>query len=45
MVSIVQKFDLEMVDPSYTLEFRQSLTIKPKDFFIRPSLRTSQACW
>jgi cytochrome P450 / NADPH-cytochrome P450 reductase len=40
MVSIVQKFDLEMVDPSYTLEFRQSLTIKPKDFFIRPSLRT-----
>ena len=38
--SIVQKFDLEMVDPSYTLELHQSLTIKPKNFYIRASLRT-----
>jgi cytochrome P450 / NADPH-cytochrome P450 reductase len=38
--SIVQKFDLEMADPSYTLELNQSLTIKPKNFYIRASLRT-----
>jgi cytochrome P450 / NADPH-cytochrome P450 reductase len=38
--SIMQKFDLEMVEPSYTLELSQSLTIKPQNFYIRASLRT-----
>jgi cytochrome P450 / NADPH-cytochrome P450 reductase len=39
MASIIQKFDLEMVDPDYELEILQSLTIKPKNFRIRAKLR------
>ncbi|KAF9263922.1 cytochrome P450 [Marasmius fiardii PR-910] len=41
MASIVQKFDLEFVDPSYNLELKQALTIKPKDLHIRARLRTA----
>ncbi|KAG7093355.1 hypothetical protein E1B28_007036 [Marasmius oreades] len=41
MASIVQKFDLEFVDPSYNLELKQALTVKPKDLYIRARLRTA----
>ncbi|KAF7973316.1 hypothetical protein HWV62_15559 [Athelia sp. TMB] len=39
IASIVQKFDLSFVDPSYTLELKQALTIKPRDLKIRAALR------
>ncbi|KAJ7579303.1 fatty acid hydroxylase [Mycena floridula] len=39
MVSIMQKFDLELANPSYKLEFNQTLTIKPKQLGIRARLR------
>ncbi|KAJ3787486.1 cytochrome P450, partial [Lentinula aff. detonsa] len=32
--SIVQRFDLSLVDPSYELQITQAITIKPKDFRI-----------
>ncbi|KAJ3999405.1 cytochrome P450 [Lentinula boryana] len=32
--SIVQRFDLALVDPSYELQTTQAITIKPKDFRI-----------
>src|ERR1700733_16303858 len=41
IASIVQKFDLSLVDPSYTLELKQALTIKPKGLMIRAALRTT----
>ncbi|KAK0212347.1 fatty acid hydroxylase [Desarmillaria ectypa] len=41
LTSILQKSDLSLVDPSYTLQLSQSLTIKPKDLMIRAKLRTS----
>lgn len=41
LISIFQKFDLSLVDPSYNLELKQTLTIKPKDFRIRAALRTA----
>jgi cytochrome P450/NADPH-cytochrome P450 reductase len=41
IASIVQKFDLSLVDPSYTLELKQALTIKPKGLMIRATLRTT----
>ena len=34
MVTIMQRFDLIMDDPSYELELRQTLTIKPRNFYI-----------
>lgn len=34
IVHIVQRFDLVMDDPSYDLKLKQTLTIKPKDFYI-----------
>lgn len=39
MASIVQKFDLSFVDPTYNLELKQALTVKPKDLFIHAKLR------
>ncbi|KAK7056328.1 hypothetical protein VNI00_002881 [Paramarasmius palmivorus] len=39
LASMVQKFDLELADPSYTLVIKQSLTIKPKSFYIKARLR------
>ncbi|KAF7312594.1 Fatty acid hydroxylase [Mycena indigotica] len=39
MASIIQRFDLSLVDPSYTLQIKQTLTVKPKDLRIRASLR------
>lgn len=40
MASIMQKFDLSLVDPSYMLELKQTLTVKPKGLRIRAALRT-----
>jgi cytochrome P450/NADPH-cytochrome P450 reductase len=39
LVMLLQNFNLELDDPSYELQFKQTLTIKPKDFKIRASLR------
>ncbi|KAF8148143.1 fatty acid hydroxylase [Mycena galopus ATCC 62051] len=39
MASVVQRFDLSFVDPSYNLELKQTLTMKPKDLYIRASVR------
>ncbi|KAF7347083.1 Fatty acid hydroxylase [Mycena venus] len=39
MASVIQRFDLSFVDPSYNLEIKQTLTVKPKDLYIRASLR------
>ncbi|KAI8986145.1 cytochrome P450 [Trametes punicea] len=35
LVTIFQHFDLVMADPKYELELKQTLSIKPKNFFIR----------
>lgn len=35
LVTIFQHFDLVMNDPTYELHMKQTLSIKPKDFFIR----------
>lgn len=34
IVHIMQRFDLIMDDPTYDLKIKQTLTIKPKDFYI-----------
>lgn len=36
---ILQNFNLRMDDPSYQLQIKQTLTIKPDEFFMRASLR------
>ena len=36
---ILQNFNLQAVDPSYSMKLRQTLTIKPTDFKFRASLR------
>lgn len=36
---ILQNFDLRLDDPSYNLQRKQALTLKPKDLYIRASLR------
>ncbi|KAF5387254.1 hypothetical protein D9757_006892 [Collybiopsis confluens] len=43
MASILQKFDLSLVDPTYNLELKQALTVKPKDFYIHATLRTQRS--
>ncbi|KAJ6454166.1 fatty acid hydroxylase [Mycena sanguinolenta] len=40
IASAIQRFDLSFADPSYILELKQTLTIKPKDLYIRASLRS-----
>ncbi len=40
LTSVIQKFDLSLADPSYTLQISQALTIKPKDLKIHAKLRT-----
>lgn len=37
--TLLQNFDFFLNDPSYTLKIAETLTIKPKDFFMRASLR------
>ncbi|KAJ7164230.1 fatty acid hydroxylase [Mycena filopes] len=41
MASVIQKFDLSLVDPSYTLEIKQTLTVKPKGLHIHAALRSA----
>ena len=36
---ILQNFDVQMDDPSYKLHIKQTLTVKPKDFYIKAKLR------
>lgn len=36
---ILQNFDVQMDDPSYQLHIKQTLTVKPKDFYIKARLR------
>lgn len=36
---LLQNFNFQMVNPSYDLRIKQTLTIKPKDFQVRASLR------
>ncbi len=35
LVTLLQKFDLVLQDPAYELQIKQTLTIKPKDFYVR----------
>lgn len=39
LASVIQRFDMELYDPSYTLELKQTLTIKPNHFYIKASAR------
>ncbi|KAJ7808342.1 hypothetical protein B0H14DRAFT_2870527 [Mycena olivaceomarginata] len=39
MASVIQRFDLSFVDPSYNLEIKQTLTVKPNDLLIQATLR------
>lgn len=36
---LLQNFTFQMDDPSYKLQIRQTLTLKPKDFWMRATLR------
>ncbi|KAF8217433.1 fatty acid hydroxylase [Mycena galopus ATCC 62051] len=40
MSSIIQKFDLSFVDPSYALQIKQTLTVKPKGLYIHAAPRS-----
>lgn len=39
---IIQKFDFTLDDPSYELELKQSLTIKPAHFYVHAIPRSSK---
>jgi cytochrome P450/NADPH-cytochrome P450 reductase len=39
LASVVQRFDMVLHDPSYSLELKQTLTIKPKNFYIKAAVR------
>lgn len=39
MAMLLQNFNFMFDDPNYNLKIKQTLTIKPKDFFMRASLR------
>ncbi|KAE8146488.1 cytochrome P450 [Aspergillus avenaceus] len=36
---LLQNFNFQMDDPSYNLQVKQTLTVKPKDFYMRATLR------
>ncbi|KAF3041836.1 hypothetical protein E8E11_004968 [Didymella keratinophila] len=40
MAMLLQNFNFSMDDPSYQLQIKQTLTIKPKDFYMRAHLRS-----
>ena len=42
LITIFQRFDLVMRDPSYELEVKQTLTIKPDNFYIHAIPRTDR---
>ena len=39
---VIQKFDFVLDDPSYELEIKQSLTIKPRNFYVHAIPRSGQ---
>ncbi|KAK3319439.1 putative bifunctional P-450:NADPH-P450 reductase [Apodospora peruviana] len=39
MAMLLQNFNFSLHDPSYQLQIKQTLTTKPKDFYIRAALR------
>jgi cytochrome P450/NADPH-cytochrome P450 reductase len=39
MAMLLQNFDFSLADPNYDLKFKQTLTIKPKDMFMKARLR------
>ncbi|KAH7385832.1 NADPH-cytochrome P450 reductase-like protein [Pyrenochaeta sp. MPI-SDFR-AT-0127] len=39
LAMLLQNFNFSMEDPSYQLQIKQTLTIKPKDFYMRAHLR------
>lgn len=41
MTSVLQKFDLSFDDPSYTLQIKQTLTVKPLGLYIRATPRSA----
>ncbi|TDL26943.1 bifunctional P-450/NADPH-P450 reductase [Rickenella mellea] len=43
LASVFQKFDLFLAEPGYTLETKETLTIKPRDFKIRAALRPGRS--
>jgi len=43
LASVVQRFDMVLYDPSYTLEIKQTLTIKPKNFHIKAAARAGKS--
>ena len=42
MAMLLQNFDFVLDDPSYELRYKQTLTTKPKDFYMRAILRDGQ---
>ena len=38
-IILLQNFDIQLDDPGYQMRLKQALTVKPKDFYIRASLR------
>ncbi|KAJ6600950.1 fatty acid hydroxylase [Mycena vulgaris] len=42
MASVIQKFDLSLVDPSYILQIKQTLTVKPKRLHIHATPRAAK---
>lgn len=36
---ILQNFDVQLDDPGYQMRIKQTLTVKPKDFYIKATLR------
>lgn len=42
MALLLQNFDFQLDDPNYELQYLEMLTIKPKDFYMRASLRHGQ---
>jgi len=36
---VLQYFNFELQDPSYTLQIKSALTIKPRDFYMKATLR------
>ncbi|EKM50262.1 uncharacterized protein PHACADRAFT_213993 [Phanerochaete carnosa HHB-10118-sp] len=42
LVYLMQRFNFVMADPSYDLHLKQTLTIKPHEFYIRAILRTDK---
>ncbi|KAJ6560628.1 fatty acid hydroxylase [Mycena vulgaris] len=42
LATVLQRFDLSLVNPSYTLEIKQTLSVKPKGLYIHARLRAGK---